>query len=244
MPANDNFNDDADNDLESEENEENKVLAREQTSGRPLGKGQKYAVAGLGALAILVVVVWAIQLKQSISQSFTYQSPGSGAESGATCQGSECGQLSAEELKARDTDKDGLSDWDELNVYGTSPYLEDSDSDGFIDKQEVDNETDPNCPVGRDCYSSALTNPAGTGDNESTGTEQSSSLNDILNQSGNQGSSGVADGSEQTVNDLLGGDLDAAGLRQLLLEHGMDKAVLDQISDEELLQSFSEVMNE
>lgn len=54
-------------------------------------------------------------------------------------------------LAALDTDKDGLSDLDELERTHTSPYLADSDSDGRTDKDEVDAGADPNCPTGEDC---------------------------------------------------------------------------------------------
>ncbi len=56
-----------------------------------------------------------------------------------------------EEQKTKDTDGDGLSNWDELNVYHTSPYLSDSDSDGIPDSVEIAQGTDPNCPKNRDC---------------------------------------------------------------------------------------------
>lgn len=55
------------------------------------------------------------------------------------------------ELKNKDSDQDNLSDYDELYLFNTSPYLEDSDSDGFRDKEEIDSGNDPNCPKGKSC---------------------------------------------------------------------------------------------
>lgn len=57
----------------------------------------------------------------------------------------------ADASRTRDTDRDGLSDWSELNQYHTSPYLADSDSDGIIDSIEIAQGTDPNCPQGQQC---------------------------------------------------------------------------------------------
>ncbi len=54
-------------------------------------------------------------------------------------------------LKDKDTDADGISDYDESFVFKTSPYLDDSDSDGLGDKQELASGKNPNCPEGRDC---------------------------------------------------------------------------------------------
>ncbi len=42
-----------------------------------------------------------------------------------------------------DSDSDGLSDWDELNLYGTDPDDPDSDSDGMEDRQEIMKGSDP-----------------------------------------------------------------------------------------------------
>lgn len=55
------------------------------------------------------------------------------------------------ELKLKDTDRDGVTDFDEQYVYRTSPYLADSDSDGVLDGQEIASGEDPNCPVGKNC---------------------------------------------------------------------------------------------
>ncbi len=44
---------------------------------------------------------------------------------------------------SRDTDGDGLSDWDEVNVYRTNPLLPDTDGDGLSDGEEIRLGTDP-----------------------------------------------------------------------------------------------------
>jgi hypothetical protein len=62
-------------------------------------------------------------------------------------------QENAKKQKAKmsDTDSDGLSDYDELYIFGTSPYLLDSDSDGYADMAEVQGGQDPNCAQGSTC---------------------------------------------------------------------------------------------
>ncbi|MCX6740116.1 MAG: hypothetical protein NTZ49_02725 [Candidatus Parcubacteria bacterium] len=55
------------------------------------------------------------------------------------------------QLKNQDSDLDGLDDWSELNIYGTSPYLSDTDSDKISDKDELLKGEDPNCPQGQVC---------------------------------------------------------------------------------------------
>src|SRR3989338_3470243 len=74
-----------------------------------------------------------------LDESYTFESDKESAELAA--------------MKARDTDADTLSDYDEQYVYQTSPYLDDSDSDGFGDAVEISSGNDPNCPVDRTCGS-------------------------------------------------------------------------------------------
>lgn len=42
-----------------------------------------------------------------------------------------------------DTDMDGLSDYDEVKIYGTDPVRSDSDGDGYLDGDEIKNGYNP-----------------------------------------------------------------------------------------------------
>lgn len=141
-------------------------------------------------------------------------------------------QATVEELKAKDTDKDGLSDYDELYIYNTSPYLEDTDSDGIWDKKEIEDRTDPNCPKGKTCQViSTNTNNAATTEPTNNSLDLSQ-INSLLEQNQQQ----------ETLNNILSGEIDAQQLRQLLLEAGMSKEVLDKFDDETLKQVYIETI--
>ena len=45
---------------------------------------------------------------------------------------------------AKDSDKDGITDFDEVNLYGTDPLVADSDNDGFVDGVEILGGYNPN----------------------------------------------------------------------------------------------------
>jgi len=194
----------------------------------PLNKNQKIAAASLAVFAILIIVLWAAQLRNNIYGPFNSSPSGNLAATEATDQ--------TQALKNKDTDGDGLSDYDELNVYLTSPYLADTDSDGLSDSAEIKNNTDPNCPQGRTC-TSGLIEETGGANNTASGT-----LNSLLNQFGatNPTNPSASLNSEQ-LNALK--NIDAASLRQLLLQAGMDKTTLDKISDADLMTSYSETFS-
>jgi hypothetical protein len=115
--------------------------------------GEKIAVGAIIVTAFFAVILGYYQMSRSIKSPFADLVKARQTEE--ECIGGDC-QLQAQilfvlEQQQTDTDSDGLSDYDELNVYNTSPFLEDSDSDGFTDKQEVDQGYDPNC-VGESCF--------------------------------------------------------------------------------------------
>ena len=113
----------------------------------------KLVKIGFSVFAFIAIVFGFVRLSNNLHLSFI--------SDGAVTAPTSDALLEATKQRITDTDVDGLSDWDELNTYGTSPYLADSDSDGVVDSEEIKNNTDPNCPVGKVCGTS-LTPPGAT----------------------------------------------------------------------------------
>lgn len=108
------------------------------------------------ALILLIVIlvvgvplsIW--QISSSISSPFAIKKTNKTNNANASV--SQVSQTPViENLRELDTDLDGLSDYDELYRYETSPYIADSDSDKISDKIEVDQGTNPNCAEGQTC---------------------------------------------------------------------------------------------
>lgn len=130
-------------------------------------------------------------------------------------------------LQAKDTDKDGLSDYDELYIYHTSPYLEDTDGDGINDKKEVDAGTDPLCPAGQDCY--------GTADSGAVNANAPLGVTDNLGSLLDSMASGsAADGLATTTPT-------PAELRDILIQSGMSADTVNKFTDQQLLQMYQQV---
>lgn len=205
-----------------------------------LSKSQKISVILLAFFAFILIIGWGWQLKKNINSPFTPRltensSNKSPAEVQKFCRDGNCFSNQDELFKNSDTDKDGLNDFDELYIYKTSPYLEDSDSDGYSDKSELDSGNDPNCPVGRECatsFTDLINEPLV--DTEKNGLDGLELI---------PGAGGLINNGVSADQDVLSGKSDAQTLRQMLLDAGMDKAILDQISDENLLKSYQEVLN-
>jgi len=189
---------------------------KEPRGFRVLPKPQKTAVISLTILAVAVVVLWFWQFHVRLTGPFSVPA------------GSEEDNTVAIDSSQLDSDNDGLSDYDEVNVYGTSPYLEDSDSDGLSDAQEIANGSDPNCPEGQNCQAaSQIAAPATTTSAETSVTSDASAV------SGDE---------EAALEAILSGQLDAASLRQLLIANGADQEALSQISDEDLMASYQQTL--
>lgn len=146
-----------------------------------------------------------------------------------------------------DSDKDGLTDYEELNVYGTSPYLADTDSDGYDDKKEIDGKHDPLCPKVDDCRvdwpgKSATSFGGDLGNNTADNTENF--LNDLgatndLSQTSTGESTGLSEEAKQQLNSLTADDV-----RFLLKESGqITEEQLNQIDDETLMKIYKEALS-
>lgn len=134
------------------------------------------------------------------------------------------------ELQNQDTDKDGLSDYDELYIYKTSPYLPDTDSDGYLDKQEIDGGYDPLCPKGQDCRGTSLS-PSGA----STSTAEQN-----VTPPPETGSEPLP---QEVIDELS--KLTPAQVREILLSSGqMTEEQLNAIDDETLMQIYQEVLEQ
>lgn len=138
----------------------------------------------------------------------------------------------------KDTDNDGLTDLEEINVYKTNPYNADSDSDGIPDGAEVQKGTDPNCPEGKICQglivTSSSSNPA---------VDAFSDSNDLW--------SSLLASSSQPNNDLLSassasalqlGTLPVSELRQLLKNAGAKDEDLNKLTNVQLQQAWQEFL--
>ncbi|MFH1194042.1 MAG: hypothetical protein V1661_03545 [bacterium] len=132
------------------------------------------------------------------------------------------------DLQTKDTDGDGLTDFEEINLYNTSPYLADTDSDAIPDGEEVKNDTDPNCPSGKTC---------GTAENAGAGAATVGS--DLPNSPLGNGGASVA---APVVSDLT--KLTPADIRKMLKDSGMKDADLNKLDDKTLMQIYAEALKQ
>lgn len=177
---------------------------------RKLSKGEKWSLFILSAATLSIVILSAWQMKSTIFSPFERNPSGELRE-----------QLdptkNIDDLRSQDTDQDGLSDFDELYVHATSPYLPDSDSDGITDSAEIKAGKDPNCPEGQDCYVSQ-------GDSSDEG-----SLEDI-------------DLTEEEKAQLIM-QLPTEQLRELLINAGVPAETMDQLTDDQLKEMVNNILS-
>lgn len=171
---------------------------------RELPRQQKLAVVFLAFISIAIILVWALQFDSQVYKPFRV--PKNLNKIATTT-----------DLNLIDSDGDTLTDYEELNSYKTSPYLEDSDSDSINDNIEISQGTNPNCPTGQNC-----------GLPEDYVSSSASSSTEIINL--------IEPSTPNTA------EVTPDMLRQVLLQNGYEEATLDKISDEEIMNSYQEAL--
>lgn len=129
------------------------------------------------------------------------------------------------EQQVKDTDGDGLSDYDELYVHGSSPYLKDTDGDGYNDMTEVEAGTDIDCAAGETCY-------------EDQYAAETELFEDIV-PSDSQVDQEV---SLADLQDIVTG-MTADEIRDLLIASGADSEAVAVLTDDELKELMAEVLS-
>ncbi len=181
-------------------------------------KRQNIAIVTVGLVTLLVVVLGAVQISSMFRIPFPDEDKYTGDTSAYDAILAEQKRLLEQDpeiLKTKDTDGDGVNDFDELYVYDTSVYLADSDSDGIDDGVEIKNYTDPLCPEGYDCYTTY----------DDAGEE-------------------VAVSSNGTVNATVT-EVSASDLRKMIVASGQaTEAQVQGISDASLMQMYETMLEE
>lgn len=189
---------------------------------KSLPKPQRTAFLFLSALSLGVIVLWVWQFHSRLTSPFSI--PGSNNTENS---------LNTDDfmlaLSNMDSDGDGLTDNEETNLYGTSPFLEDSDSDGISDRAEIENGTNPNCAPGQQCNVQDI--PVLTTTASNTATISTATVT-VTADSGNSDS----------LQAMMSGQANAAQLRALLLDSGADAGMLQQLSDEDLIETYQEML--
>ncbi|MFZ5364872.1 MAG: hypothetical protein ACOZBH_01575 [Patescibacteria group bacterium] len=223
-----------------------------------LDRQQKISLTALGAIGVGILIFGFWSLRSGINIPLpTFGDAAKNNTSAETV-------LADQTLKNQDTDQDGLSDYDEKYVYQTSPYLSDSDSDGYVDKEEVESGHDPNCPAGQNCFSEAFVDdtgatltaaaqadvagmtPAelrarllGTGvvDEETLNQVDDATLMDLYTQT----MSSSQEPNAEPSNPL---DYTPAQIREMLIENGAEASLVNALDDETLMDLFKEALAE
>ncbi|PWB38600.1 MAG: hypothetical protein C3F02_02710 [Parcubacteria group bacterium] len=125
--------------------------------------------------------------------------------------------ISDEQLKKTDTDQDGLTDYQELYQYHTSIFLPDTDSDGYSDFDEATKGDDPLCPRGQNCNLLALITPK---------TKLAEVIQDV------------------TLDPTLTfQDAVVAEFRKFLIDSGIPKEQVDQLTNDDLVVLMDALAN-
>lgn len=229
--------------------DDKRVQSNTMIRWKTLSREQKISVSILSFFGLIVLGLSFGEIIASINDPFTIKK-GEFLQAKQVVDDLHPDQRLLEESKRRDTDGDGLSDYDEEKLYATSPYMRDTDGDGLPDNVELATGEDPLCMQGRICANPAL-------DLTLVATTSQFLLPNISGLSGDQlyaefqrganvGKQQIIDATGSTSTALEAGLVrDPAVIRKVIQDSGkIDQAVLDRITDDQLLQLYDQAVIE
>ena len=190
-----------------------------------LPKKQKNSFIFLSVLSLGVLILWVWQINLRLTDPFSVSNGDKNVSLNEETENFNQLALNA------DTDGDGLSDYEEQSLYNTSAYLTDTDGDNISDRDEVNQGTDPLCAAGAEC------------NNEIKVASQQENIAIIPDSSNNLAAPNSVD-TDSMMNSMLLGQASADDLRVLLLASGVDEQMLQQLSDEELISSYKDMLSQ
>lgn len=208
---------------------------------------QKLIIALLAIVSVSVVVLGILQIKNQLEQPFLAQKL---IEDKAEIRGprdflefferEQRNQEQVTRLQGVDSDNDTLSDYQEIYIYRTNAYNDDSDLDGIKDNQEIDQGTDPNCPEGELCDSEGFV----IRETVQPAVVQQINIPELINQS------------ENSFNELLEystdereqiktyfSQLSTQELKELLQAQGFPQEQLNLLSDQDLQSMLDSLLS-
>lgn len=191
---------------------------------KSLPKPQRNAFIFLSILSVGILGLWFWQINYRLSSVFgtPIENPKSLEEE----------SVAFRELATVDTDTDGLTDIEERTIHNTSPYLADTDGDGISDYDEVRNGTDPLCAEGESCNGEIVVPKS---------PQDLITIDPTLNTSPTVASDDV----ETMMALMMTGQASAEQIRTLMLSAGgADADLINSLSDEEILASYRETLNQ
>lgn len=202
--------------------------------GQELTKEQKVAFVLLVFLGLGGVVLGFFSFGANIRRPFDIQLAGLASEKPYLTL-TEREEKEKEDQKTRDTDSDGLTDYDELYVFRTSPYITDTDSDGIDDKTEAYSGTNPNCPEGKTCGGAS-------GDAAGASTAASDLLGSLSDSPFARDLSQYDFQSEADIQAFVK-SITVDEIRKALASAGVAPEQLDAITDEQLQTLFAQTVS-
>lgn len=181
---------------------------------------QRLALVALLLVGVVTLGLGFYKVRSQIAKPFEAQISRAQSDQLAQFFNAQREQEDTEALKKKDTDGDSLSDYDELNVHRTSPYLKDTDSDSYDDATEIKSGHDPNCATGKTCFA-----PVGSGS-----VSRSESVPDPA--------SATVSALEADLKKLE--SLTPAQVRELLKKQGFTDTDLADVDDEALISLYRE----